>query len=94
MNKIKSIMLIVPPTTRPVEFSAKNVRVSAFFPLGVAYLAAYIFVIVFNKLFTIIHVGAYDLILENDLYLKLAGIFFVSIGISSCFLRWFFLSCK
>lgn len=40
-----------------------------------AYVAAYIFVIVFGGLFTIIHVGAYDLILEHDLYLKLAGIF-------------------
>lgn len=40
-----------------------------------AYLAAYIVVIVFGGLFTIIHVGAYDLMLENDIYLKLAGIF-------------------
>ena len=40
-----------------------------------AYLAAYIFAIVFGGLFTIIHVGAYDLILEHDIYLKLAGIF-------------------
>ena len=40
-----------------------------------AYVTAYIFIIVFGGLFTIIHVGAYDLMLENDLYLKLAGIF-------------------
>ena len=40
-----------------------------------AYVTAYIFIIVFGGLFTIIHVGAYDLILEHDIYLKLAGIF-------------------
>ena len=40
-----------------------------------AYLAAYIFILVFGGLFTIVHVGAYDLMLENDIYLKLAGIF-------------------
>jgi magnesium-protoporphyrin IX monomethyl ester (oxidative) cyclase len=42
MKKIESIMLIQPPVTRPLEFSAKNVRVSPFFPLGLAYLAAYL----------------------------------------------------
>ena len=40
MNKIKKVMLIYPPVTRPKHFSAKVVRVSAFFPLGVAYMAA------------------------------------------------------
>ncbi|OGV48057.1 MAG: hypothetical protein A2X49_02055 [Lentisphaerae bacterium GWF2_52_8] len=39
-RKIKKIMLIAPPVTRPADFSAKVVRVSAFFPLGIAYLAA------------------------------------------------------
>ncbi len=37
---IKKIMLIFPPVTRPADFSAKVVRVSIFFPLGLAYLAA------------------------------------------------------
>ncbi|MBF0483579.1 MAG: radical SAM protein [Candidatus Omnitrophica bacterium] len=37
---IKKIMLIMPPLTRPVEFSAKVARVSPFFPLGMAYIAA------------------------------------------------------
>ncbi len=39
MKKIK-VMLIYPPTTRPIEFAADVVRVSAFFPLGIGYLAA------------------------------------------------------
>ena len=42
LKKIKNVMLIQPPVTRPMEFSAKNVRVSPFFPLGLAYLAAYL----------------------------------------------------
>ena len=42
MKKIESIMLIQPPVTRPMEFSAKHVRVSPFFPLGISYLAAYL----------------------------------------------------
>ena len=33
-------MLIQPPVTRPADFSAKNLRVTTFFPLGIAYLAA------------------------------------------------------
>jgi magnesium-protoporphyrin IX monomethyl ester (oxidative) cyclase len=37
---IKKIMLLYPPVTRPSDFSAKIVRVSVFFPLGLAYLAA------------------------------------------------------
>ena len=40
MKKIERIMLIYPPVTRPVNFSGKVVRVSIFFPLGIAYLAA------------------------------------------------------
>lgn len=39
-KNIKKIMLIFPPVTRPSDFSAKVVRVSVFFPLGIAYLAA------------------------------------------------------
>jgi magnesium-protoporphyrin IX monomethyl ester (oxidative) cyclase len=37
---LKKVMLIYPPITRPKDFSAKVVRVSMFFPLGIAYLAA------------------------------------------------------
>tara|TARA_A100001015_G_scaffold320320_1_gene446260 strand:+ start:2751 stop:3056 length:306 start_codon:yes stop_codon:yes gene_type:complete len=45
-----------------------------------AYVAVYIFIIVFGGLFIIVHLGAYGLIFEeNDLYLKLAGIFTVFI---------------
>ena len=45
-----------------------------------AYVAVYMFIVVFGGLFTIVHVGAYDLIYkENDLYLKLAGFFIVFI---------------
>jgi len=40
MKKIKKIMLIQPPVTRPKDFSAKATRVSIFFPLGIAYLGA------------------------------------------------------
>jgi anaerobic magnesium-protoporphyrin IX monomethyl ester cyclase len=40
MKNIKKIMLIYPPTTRPKEFSSQTVKVSAFFPLGLGYLAA------------------------------------------------------
>lgn len=35
-------MLIYPPVTRPKDFSSQKVRVSIFFPLGIAYLAAVI----------------------------------------------------
>ena len=37
---IKKITLCYPPVTRPKDFSANVVRVSVFFPLGIAYLAA------------------------------------------------------
>ena len=40
MKTIKKVMLVYPPTTRPKEFSADTVKVSAFFPLGIGYLAA------------------------------------------------------
>jgi len=40
MQPIKKIMLIYPPVTRPEDHSAEVTRVSAFFPLGMAYLAA------------------------------------------------------
>jgi magnesium-protoporphyrin IX monomethyl ester (oxidative) cyclase len=39
-KQIKKVMLIQPPVTRPGNFSAKVVRVSVFFPLGIAYIAA------------------------------------------------------
>jgi len=39
-RRIKRIMFIVPPVTRPADFSAEVVRISVFFPLGIAYLAA------------------------------------------------------
>lgn len=39
-RNIKKIMLISPPVTRPKDFSAEVVRVSVFFPLGLAYLSA------------------------------------------------------
>lgn len=39
-RRITKILLVYPPVTRPKDFSAKAVRVSAFFPLGIAYLAA------------------------------------------------------
>lgn len=35
-------MLIFPPVTRPKDFSAKVVRISVFFPLGLAYIAAFL----------------------------------------------------
>jgi len=37
---IDTVMLVYPPVTRPGDFSAERVRVSTFFPLGLAYLAA------------------------------------------------------
>lgn len=37
---IKKIMLISLPVTRPADFSAEALRVSIFFPLGLAYIAA------------------------------------------------------
>jgi anaerobic magnesium-protoporphyrin IX monomethyl ester cyclase len=37
---IKRILLIEPPVTRPAEFRSTRVRVSPFFPLGLAYIAA------------------------------------------------------
>jgi len=40
MHTVKRVLLIEPPVTRPPEFSAAKVRVSPFFPLGLAYLAA------------------------------------------------------
>lgn len=40
MPTIKKILLVYPPVTRPTDFSAEKVRVSTFFPLGIAYLAA------------------------------------------------------
>lgn len=39
---IKRILFIVPPITRPSNFSSKVSKVSAFFPLGIAYIAAYL----------------------------------------------------
>ena len=39
-SDIVKILLIIPPVTRPREFSSEKVRVSVFFPLGIAYLAA------------------------------------------------------
>jgi anaerobic magnesium-protoporphyrin IX monomethyl ester cyclase len=39
-RNIKKVMLVYPPVTRPPDFSSKIVRVSSFFPLGIAYLAA------------------------------------------------------
>ena len=41
-KKIKKILLIFPPVTRPKDFSAKIVRISIFFPLGLAYIAAFL----------------------------------------------------
>lgn len=40
MKKIKKILLIDPPVTRPHDFSAARCRVSVFPPLGLAYIAA------------------------------------------------------
>lgn len=40
VQKIKRILLIEPPVTRPMDYSAATVRVSPFFPLGLGYLAA------------------------------------------------------
>lgn len=40
MKDIKRILLVEPPVTRPAEFSAKKLRISPFFPLGLGYLAA------------------------------------------------------
>src|SRR3990170_1452674 len=37
---MKKILLIYPPVTRPSSFSSSVVRVSAFFPLGLAYIAS------------------------------------------------------
>jgi len=43
MNRsIKKVLFIVPPVTRPSDFSSKVSRVSVFFPLGIAYIAAYL----------------------------------------------------
>jgi len=42
MQKVKKIMLIQPPVTRPKDFSSDVVRISVFFPLGIGYLAAVI----------------------------------------------------
>jgi anaerobic magnesium-protoporphyrin IX monomethyl ester cyclase len=39
-KRINKIMLIVPPITRDKDFSAKVSRVTDFFPLGMAYIAA------------------------------------------------------
>lgn len=41
-NPIKKVLFIVPPVTRPSDFSSKLSRVSVFFPLGIAYIAAYL----------------------------------------------------
>ena len=41
-KKIKKIMLIFPPVTRPKDFSSRVVRISIFFPLGLAYIAAFL----------------------------------------------------
>lgn len=37
---LKRILFVFPPVTRPKDFSSQKVRVSVFFPLGLAYLAA------------------------------------------------------
>ena len=37
---IKRVLLMVPPVTRPTSYGADRMRVSPFFPLGLAYLAA------------------------------------------------------
>lgn len=42
MKKIKKILFIAPPVTRPSDFSSKVSRVSVFFPLGIAYIASYL----------------------------------------------------
>jgi len=42
MRKIKKILLVYPPVTRPIDFSAKVVKVTMFLPLGIAYLGAVI----------------------------------------------------
>lgn len=42
MAQAKRVMLIFPPVTRPKDFASQKVRVSIFFPLGIAYLAAVI----------------------------------------------------
>lgn len=39
---VKKVVFIAPPITRPSDFSSKVSRVSAFFPLGIAYIAAYL----------------------------------------------------
>lgn len=39
-SPLKKILFVSPPITRPKEFSSQKVRVSVFFPLGIAYLAA------------------------------------------------------
>lgn len=41
-KSIKKVLFIAPPVTRPSDFSSKISRVSAFFPLGIAYIAAYL----------------------------------------------------
>ncbi|MCX5781156.1 MAG: cobalamin-dependent protein [Elusimicrobia bacterium] len=41
-KSVKKVMFIAPPVTRPSDFSSKVSRVSAFFPLGIAYIAAYL----------------------------------------------------
>ena len=40
MKRIEKILLVVPTVTRPESFSAKDVRVTVFVPLGIAYIAA------------------------------------------------------
>ncbi|MBF0504245.1 MAG: cobalamin-dependent protein [Candidatus Omnitrophica bacterium] len=40
MKKIRKVLLVVPPVTRPSDFSAKVARVTVFIPLGIAYIAA------------------------------------------------------
>ena len=40
MKRIRKVMLVYPPVTRPIDFSAKVVKVTMFLPLGIAYLGA------------------------------------------------------
>jgi len=42
MKRIRKVMLVYPPVTRPIDFSAKVVKVTMFLPLGIAYLGAVI----------------------------------------------------
>lgn len=41
-RSIDKVMFIAPPVNRPFDFSSKVSRVSVFFPLGIAYIAAYL----------------------------------------------------